>query len=166
MPCEPPTANSSGNSSRMRGLLRPLPWQAGLIYVGSGDRKVYALQASDGKLAWSFLTGGQVASSPAVSGGAVYVGSYDGDVYALNAQNGKEIWSYATGEMVVSSPAAADSAVYVGSYNNMLYAFGPASTAKPATAEPVSEIAVFLVLAVIAALVVFLTARRLKRKIR
>ena len=62
----------------------------GIVYIGSLDGKIYALNASDGKLVWSFTTGGQVASSPAVSGGEVYVGSSDGKVYALNASDGKQ----------------------------------------------------------------------------
>ena len=38
--------------------------------------------------AWSYTTGGQVSSSPAVSGGIVYVGSDDHKVYAFGATTG------------------------------------------------------------------------------
>ena len=57
----------------------------GVIFVGSLDGKVYALNAATGALIWSYTTGDWVASSPAVVGGVVYVGSGDGKVYALNA---------------------------------------------------------------------------------
>jgi len=97
----------------------------GNLYVGSGDNKVYALNAQDGSLVWSFATGGDVASSPAVADDVVFVGSYDGKVYALDATEGACIWSYATGDMVVSSPAIAEGVVYVGSYDHLVYAFGP-----------------------------------------
>jgi outer membrane protein assembly factor BamB len=73
---------------------------------------------------WSYTTGGDVASSPAVANGVVFVGSYDDNVYALDAVTGALVWSYATGDMVVSSPAVADGMVYVGSYDHMVYAFG------------------------------------------
>src|SRR3989337_4151011 len=56
----------------------------GVVYVGSYDRKVYALNASNGDLIWNYTTGGEVDSSPAVVGGIVYVGSEDNRVYALN----------------------------------------------------------------------------------
>jgi outer membrane protein assembly factor BamB len=54
-----------------------------LVFVGSGDGRVYALDASTGVLVWSYATGGAVESSPAVVGSVVYVGSGDGRVYAL-----------------------------------------------------------------------------------
>ena len=61
----------------------------GITYVGSLDDKIYALNAADGKLVWSYLTGGEISSSPAVFNGIVYVGSSDDKVYALDASNGK-----------------------------------------------------------------------------
>jgi hypothetical protein len=56
---------------------------AGIVYVGSADDKLYALNATDGSELWSYLTGDWVVSSPAVVGGVVYVGSYDHLVYAI-----------------------------------------------------------------------------------
>ena len=117
--------------------------------MGSGDNKVYALDASNGKFLWSYTTGGEVASSPAVADGVVYVGSYDGNVYALDAVTGACIWSYATGGMVVSSPAIANSIVYVGSYNHILYAFGSLSSKQ--TYSSSNAVPISLILAVITA---------------
>ncbi|MCW4009297.1 MAG: InlB B-repeat-containing protein, partial [Candidatus Bathyarchaeota archaeon] len=56
----------------------------GVVYVGSKDNKVYALNASSGVQIWNYITGDDVSySSPAVVDGVVYVGSYDGKVYAF-----------------------------------------------------------------------------------
>ena len=44
---------------------------------------VYALNATTGKLLWTYTTGNKVESSPAVAGNMVYVGNDDGYVYAL-----------------------------------------------------------------------------------
>ena len=74
------------------------------------------------------MTGGQVASSPAVANGIVYVGSYDDKLYALNATSGTCVWTYTTEGTIVSSPAVANSIVYVGSYDHVFYAFGSLSS--------------------------------------
>ena len=73
----------------------------GVVYVGSYDNNVCALNASTGAKLWSYAAGSYVESSPAVANGVVYVGSYDNNVYALNAKTGAKLWSYATGRSVV-----------------------------------------------------------------
>jgi outer membrane protein assembly factor BamB len=57
----------------------------GTVYVGSWDHKVYALNAANGHLAWTYTTGDEVQASPAVAHGTVYVGSWDDSIYALRA---------------------------------------------------------------------------------
>jgi outer membrane protein assembly factor BamB len=70
---------------------------------------------------WSYTTGGNVHSSPAIISDRVYVGSRDNKTYCLNATTGAFIWSYATGGYVDSSPAVAYGRVYVGSLDNKTY---------------------------------------------
>ncbi len=93
----------------------------GVVYVGSGDNNVYALNASTGAYLWQYTTGAGVYSSPTVAYGAVYVGSYDGNVYALNASTGALLWQYTTGDQVDSSPAVANRVVYIGSFDGNVY---------------------------------------------
>ncbi|MGC8656417.1 MAG: PQQ-binding-like beta-propeller repeat protein [Thermoplasmata archaeon] len=69
---------------------------------------------------WSFLTGGNVVSSPSVWNGILYVGSNDGNLYALYANNGTMLWSYPTGTAIVDKPLVYNGNVYFGS--NTLYA--------------------------------------------
>jgi outer membrane protein assembly factor BamB len=94
-----------------------------VVYVGSEDHSVYALNASTGALVWSDATRGMVDSSPAVANGVVYVGS-GRRVYALKASTGAKLWNYTTGDLVDSSPAIANGVVYVASFDNSVYAFG------------------------------------------
>lgn len=55
----------------------------GTIYIGSRDKKLYALNA-DGSLKWFFETGGAIESSPAIDAdGTIYIGSNDGKLYAI-----------------------------------------------------------------------------------
>jgi outer membrane protein assembly factor BamB len=54
-----------------------------MVYFGSGDGRLYALDARTGQEKWRFKTDGGVNSSPAVAGGVVYFGSTDGYLYAV-----------------------------------------------------------------------------------
>ncbi|MGB8372848.1 MAG: PQQ-binding-like beta-propeller repeat protein, partial [Halobacteriota archaeon] len=97
----------------------------GVVYVGSDDGNIYALNATTGKQTWSFATRNNVyssPSSPAIANGVVYVGSEDRNVYALNATSGAKLWNYTTGDPVLSSPAVVNGMVYVGSEDNNVYA--------------------------------------------
>ena len=94
----------------------------GVVYVGSNDKNLYAIDAVTGKEKWRFETGSAVDSSPAVANGIVYVGSLDNNLYAIDAVTGKERWRVKTGNTVTSSPAVANGIVYVGSWDNNLYA--------------------------------------------
>jgi len=72
---------------------------------------------------WSYTTGGEVLSSPAIAGGRVYVGSSDKNVICLNATTGGYLWNYPTGRWVSSTPAVAGGRVYVGSGDHQVYCF-------------------------------------------
>jgi outer membrane protein assembly factor BamB len=57
----------------------------GVVYVGSIDRYLYALNAETGDLLWRFGTEGPIVSSPAAEDGLVFIGSTDRRLYALKA---------------------------------------------------------------------------------
>jgi outer membrane protein assembly factor BamB len=61
-----------------------------VVYFGSLDNNVYALNGKTGALLWTYATGGQVWSSPAVANGVVYVGSDDGKVHAFELKKGSK----------------------------------------------------------------------------
>ena len=46
-----------------------------------GDLALVSL--SDGKVIWSYETGSQIVSNPAVAGGRIYVGGSDGNMYCF-----------------------------------------------------------------------------------
>ena len=54
-----------------------------MVYVGSYDNNVYALNASTGALLWKYTTGSPAETSPTVANGMVYVNSFDNNVYAF-----------------------------------------------------------------------------------
>jgi outer membrane protein assembly factor BamB len=102
----------------------------GLVYFGSGDGNLCALDLETGQLKWKFATQGVVHSSPAVAGGVVYFGSWDSYLYALDAATGQEKWKFKTGEDktnfnqvgIQSSPAVDGGVVYFGCRDSHLYA--------------------------------------------
>jgi outer membrane protein assembly factor BamB len=55
----------------------------GVLYVGSDDFSVYALDALTGEVLWSFVTGGKACSGPTVVDGTVYMSSHDRNFYAF-----------------------------------------------------------------------------------
>ena len=96
------------------------------MFVGSHDKKVYALDAVTGAKKWEFATGRYVQSSPAVShdGTTIFVGSTDSKVYALDAVTGAKKWEFSTGFGVYASPAVSKdgTTIFVGSDDNKVYA--------------------------------------------
>jgi len=118
----------------------------GVVYVGSNDGHLYAIDQQTGSQEWAFAAEARIPSSPAVDHGLVYFGSYDGNFYAVDAATGKLRWKFATpgerrftaphlhgtlpaGETMpdpfdvyLSSPAIWNGAVYFGSGDGNVYA--------------------------------------------
>jgi outer membrane protein assembly factor BamB len=107
----------------------------GVVYFGSGDGHLYALDAATGELRWKFKTGDVVHASPAYADGVVYVGSWDSYFYALDARTGAEKWRFRGGEDPMihnqvgfqSSAAVVDGVVYTGCRDSNLYAIDAAT---------------------------------------
>jgi eukaryotic-like serine/threonine-protein kinase len=94
----------------------------GLLYIGSYDTNLYALDAGSGEFRWKRATLGGISSSPTTWGDLVVVGSEDGQVYALDARKGMPKWTFRTQRAVRSSPRIEDRIIYVGSDDQHLYA--------------------------------------------
>jgi outer membrane protein assembly factor BamB len=89
----------------------------GRVFLGNTDGRVYAYDASSGRLDWAVQTGAYVYSSPAVTeapglGPTVYIGSYDGNFYAFNARSGSIAWKFSAGGRISGSPTIIGRNVY------------------------------------------------------
>src|SRR5205085_2120543 len=110
-------------------------YRDGVVYIGSDDGAVYAVDAATGRQRWVRPTRGPVSSTPAVVDGTVYVTSYDGRLYALDAGTGALRWRFQGGQDpsihnqvgFQSSPAVVDGVVYAGCRDSNLYAIDAAT---------------------------------------
>jgi outer membrane protein assembly factor BamB len=94
-----------------------LSWPAvadGVVYAGSLDGALYAIDAASGAQRWRMETGeiGSVAA-PVVADGIVSAGAQDGLLFAVEAASGAERWRYDTGGFVIGNPATAEGRVFV-----------------------------------------------------
>jgi outer membrane protein assembly factor BamB len=123
----------------------------GVVYFGSTDHYLYAVDKDSGTLKWKSKTGSGITSSPAVENGAVYFGSYDGFFYAVDADTGKLKWKFQTAgerryagkhlhgslpageampdpfDFYLSSPVVWKGKVYFGSGDGNIYALDTAT---------------------------------------
>jgi outer membrane protein assembly factor BamB len=120
--------------ARTGGAVRSTPAiVAGVVYVGSDDGTVYALDAASGAVRWRAWTGDPVVASPAVADGLVYIGAYAGEnagaLFALDAASGAVRWAVRMPEgSPFASPVVVDGTVYAAS-TRQLYALDAATGA-------------------------------------
>ncbi len=111
--------------------------KSAVVYFGSSDGYLYAVNADSGTLKWKFKTNGIIHTNPAIKNGTVYIGSWDTWLYAIDAQTGKEKWKFKTQDQpevhllegIQASPAVSDSFVYIGARDGYFYAIS-ANTGK------------------------------------
>jgi len=92
-----PTLQSLAWKFKTGGRVISSPLVVGeVIYVGSTDGSLYAVNRAVGTQRWKFDSKGPISSSPAFHSGLVYVLSSDGLVYAVDAATGQSKWTFAT----------------------------------------------------------------------
>jgi outer membrane protein assembly factor BamB/tRNA A-37 threonylcarbamoyl transferase component Bud32 len=92
-----------------------------VVFFGSYDTNLYALNAKSGDFLWKATTKAGICSSPAVMDDLLVFGSEDNYLYALDARRGSQLWTYRTGAAVRSSPKIYKDMVYVGSDDQNIY---------------------------------------------
>lgn len=97
----------------------------GVVFVGSANHALFAVDATTGQQVWRFDTQGMIRSTPLVANGRVYVGSWDGYAYAVNTRSGELAWKFDTGQTIQSSPALGDGRIYISSRSARMFALEP-----------------------------------------
>jgi len=129
----------------------------GLLYAGSGDGAIYALDPGSGAIRWSFQTGeglstgpgvgpGQglqgrraVWATPVVENGTVLVGSRDFSFYAIDAVTGRKKWSFKTGGEIYDAAIIHGGNVLFTSSDGFLYAMDIGTGEKKWAFETLAE---------------------------
>jgi outer membrane protein assembly factor BamB len=100
----------------------------GVVYVGSYDQHLYALDLATGKEKWVYLPDrwwrnkiGPIKASPAYYKGAVYVGDSDGIFHCVDAATGQRRWTFETGAEIAGGANFAGERVLFGSHDETLY---------------------------------------------
>ena len=82
-----------------------------VVYIGSSDGKLYALDAKTWGIKWAYPAGSAIRFSAVASGGRVYFCTRDSKCYALNAETGKKIWEFETEGWIYGHPVVYDGTV-------------------------------------------------------
>jgi len=108
----------------------------GIVYVGSEDKHLHAINAATGQRVWAFEADRLIDASPIVDEGVVYIGTDGGAFHALDAATGEPRWLFQTGgriagEAGVTTLTEEDGShtkvVLVGSHDGLLYCINAAT---------------------------------------
>ena len=103
--------------------LGPRPLLAGgIVYVGSGDGALHAVDAATGTRRFRYDAGGKVRVGAVLHDGHVIVASMGGRVAAVDAATGAEKWARELKAAITTAPAFVGSRLLVGTRGSVLYA--------------------------------------------
>ena len=118
-----------------------------VVYVGSYDHNLYAVQADNGEFLWKYPCDGGIVTRPVVFEGGIFFGSEDRRLHVVSQRSGKIIWSYYTDGPVRSSPFLSEAHIFFGSDDGHLHAVNALSgrrawtfdTGAPIRSSPVVQ---------------------------
>lgn len=93
----------------------------GILYIGSTDGKLYALDAKQWGIRWVFDAGDAIRYSATVLGNRVYFSARNNKIYALDAKTGEKLWEFKSKSWMDAPPIVSDNKVYVGAFPSKIY---------------------------------------------
>jgi outer membrane protein assembly factor BamB len=91
------------------------------VFVGGLDRRLYALDIQTQYVDWRVITGGPIASTPAIRGDLVYVADDAGRVYACTRERKFFQWQASAYDRITADLVVAEAGVFVASRDFSLY---------------------------------------------
>lgn len=98
-----------------------------ILFTGSYDHKIYALDTKKGQLLWKYTTKGGVISKPLIVESQLVFGSEDGKLYSLTPKTGQKNWEFKTEGPIRSSPRFAEGHIFIGSDDKNFYSYNVAN---------------------------------------
>jgi outer membrane protein assembly factor BamB len=92
----------------------------GVVYVGSQDENLYALDLANGQKKWSYKAG-PIKAPASYHDGAVYVGDGNGLFHCVDAAKGTKRWAFETSGEIASGANFSGDFILFGSYDESLY---------------------------------------------
>src|SRR5262249_50885668 len=92
------------------------------IYTIARSGKVYALDASTGRLLWTQHVNSLGYSTPAVANGRVFVGGFDGSLRAYRSTTGNPLWSRYVGGRILAPALVVGDLVFFSTLDQKTFA--------------------------------------------
>ena len=93
----------------------------GILYIGSTDGKLYALDAKQWSISGSLTPGDAIRYAATVLGNRVYFSARNNKVYALDAKTGEKLWEFKSKGWMDAPPIAVENRVYIGAFPSKIY---------------------------------------------
>jgi eukaryotic-like serine/threonine-protein kinase len=94
----------------------------GVVYIGSYDGKLHALDAGDGSILWEKELPSPMASSPVCHDNVLLYGAFDRYLYALDKTTGDILWKFKGDNWFWAAPVVQDNTIYAACLDNKVYA--------------------------------------------
>lgn len=107
-----------------------------MVFIGSDDGSLYALDLATGRKAWVLTTEDAIQAPPLVVFGTLYFGNLGGVFFAVDMTTGKVKWQYKAGAQVsgsanyITEQKGKKKLLAFGSYDNKLYCLDAVSGKK------------------------------------
>jgi outer membrane protein assembly factor BamB len=101
---------------------------SGMIFFGSKDGRIYALDANSGQMKWTYRIGKALKLPLATVDDAVLAASEDKNLYAIDAQTGQKRWQFSAGNdfkdwpgRIWIGPVVSDGTVHIATKDKKLH---------------------------------------------
>src|SRR5262249_52474425 len=98
--------------------------QEEVVYVGSADCFLYALEVESGDKLWSYCTGAPILTAPLIVDDKGIVESTMGTISAVSIDEGSVMWTLKTKHMVVATPLVHNDLMVVAGFDGKIDAIG------------------------------------------
>jgi outer membrane protein assembly factor BamB len=121
---DPSTGNKLAESEDLNGSIvgTPAIGPDGVLYVGTFNNELVALNGSDLSVKWRFPTQDWVWAGPALDNGTLYFGDISGYFYAVNTADHTEVWPHIQPKnTIVDTPVISGDKIYLATESDTLF---------------------------------------------